>query len=39
MAKTSGAVRVVNNIQITDGARPGQPLRRAQVKPAPGAED
>jgi len=39
MAKTSGAVRVVNNIQITDGARPGQPLRHAQVKPAPGADD
>jgi len=39
MAKTSGAIRVVNNIQITDGARPGQPLRRAQVKPAPGSED
>jgi len=33
MAKTSGAVRVVNNIQISDGAKPGQPLRHAQVKP------
>jgi len=33
MAKSSGAVRVVNNIQISDGAKPGQPLRHAQVKP------
>ena len=33
MAKSAGAVRVVNNIQISDGAKPGQPLRRALVKP------
>jgi len=33
MAKSAGAVRVVNNIQISDGAKPGQPLRHAQVKP------
>jgi osmotically-inducible protein OsmY len=39
MAKTAGAVRVVNNIQISDGAKPGQPLRHAQVKPAPDDEN
>jgi osmotically-inducible protein OsmY len=39
MAKTSGAVRVVNNIQISEGARPGQPLRHAQVKPIQDAEN
>jgi len=33
MAKSAGAVRVVNNIQISNGAKPGQPLRHAQVKP------
>jgi len=33
MAKSAGAVRVVNNIQISGGAKPGQPLRHAQVKP------
>ncbi len=33
MAKSAGAVRVVNNIQISDGSKPGQPLRHAQVKP------
>lgn len=32
MAKSAGALRVVNNIQISDGAKPGQPLRRAQVE-------
>jgi len=32
MAKSAGAVRVVNNIQISDGAKPGQPLRRAKVE-------
>src|SRR5581483_10802126 len=32
MAKTAGAVRVVNNIQVTDGEKPGQPLRRAKVE-------
>jgi len=31
MAKSAGAVRVVNNIQITDGVKPGQPLRHAHV--------
>ncbi|HTP86393.1 MAG TPA: BON domain-containing protein [Bryobacteraceae bacterium] len=39
MAKAAGAVRVVNNIQITDGAKPGQPLRRAQVKPGDDADN
>ncbi|MGA3024146.1 MAG: BON domain-containing protein [Bryobacteraceae bacterium] len=39
MARTSGAVSVVNNIQISDGAKPGQPLRRAQVKPAQDTDD
>lgn len=39
MARTSGAIRVVNNIQITDGSKPGQPLRRAQVKPAANAQN
>jgi osmotically-inducible protein OsmY len=39
MAKTAGAVRVVNNIQISDGAKPGQPLRRAQVKPGQDSEN
>jgi osmotically-inducible protein OsmY len=39
MAKTSGAVRVVNNIQISGGAKPGQPLRRAQVKPGQDADN
>ena len=39
MAKTAGAVRVVNNIQISGGAKPGQPLRRAQVKPGQDAEN
>jgi len=33
MARSAGAIRVVNNIQIGDGAKPGQPLRHAQVKP------
>jgi osmotically-inducible protein OsmY len=39
MAKAAGAVRVVNNIQISDGAKPGQPLRHVQVKPAADAEN
>jgi osmotically-inducible protein OsmY len=39
MAKTAGAVRVVNNIRISDGAKPGQPLRHAQVKPDPDARN
>jgi len=33
MAKSAGAVRVVNNIQVSDGAKPGQPLHRAKVEP------
>src|SRR5579884_731249 len=32
MAKSSGAVRVVNNIQVTDGAQPGKPIRKAKVE-------
>jgi hypothetical protein len=32
MAKTAGSLRVVNNIVIVDGARPGQGLRHPQVK-------
>jgi hypothetical protein len=39
MAKSAGAVRVVNNIQISDGAKPGQPLRHAQVKPGQDEEN
>lgn len=31
MAKSAGAVRVVNNIQVTDGVKPGQPLHHAHV--------
>ena len=31
MAKSAGAVRVVNNIQVSDGAKPGQPLRHAKI--------
>ena len=33
MAKSAGAIRVVNNIQVTDGVKPGQPLHRAKVEP------
>jgi osmotically-inducible protein OsmY len=32
MAKTAGAVRVINNIQAGDGAKPSQPVRRAKVE-------
>lgn len=39
MAKSAGAVRVVNNIQISDGAKPGQPLRHAQVKAVQDSEN
>ncbi len=39
MAKTSGAVRVVNNIEVTNGAKPGQPVRHAKVEPAKPAEE
>ena len=39
MAKAAGAVRVVNNIQVSAGTKPGQPLRRAQVKPVQDAEN
>ncbi|MGA2184409.1 MAG: BON domain-containing protein [Bryobacteraceae bacterium] len=39
MAKAAGAVRVVNNIQVSDGAKPGQPLRHARVKPVQDAEN
>jgi osmotically-inducible protein OsmY len=39
MAKAAGAIRVVNNIQISDGAKPGQPLRHVQVKPGQDAEN
>ena len=39
MAKAAGAVRVVNNIQISDGAKPGQPLRHVQVKSGQEAEN
>ena len=39
MAKSSGAVRVINNIQISSGSKPGQPLRHAQVKPAQDVEN
>ena len=32
MAKSAGAVRVVNNIRVNDGLKPGQPLHRAHVE-------
>jgi osmotically-inducible protein OsmY len=32
MAKSAGAVRVVNNIRVNDGVKPGQPLHRAHVE-------
>lgn len=38
MAKSSGAVRVVNNIEIASGTKPGQPARHAKVEPAAQSE-
>ncbi len=32
MAKSSGAVRVVNNIQVNEGGKPGMPLHRAHIE-------
>ncbi len=39
MAKSAGAVRVVNNIEIAGGAKPGQPARHATVEPAVPADE
>jgi osmotically-inducible protein OsmY len=32
MARTSGAVQVINNIQVASGVKPGTPLKKAYVQ-------
>jgi hypothetical protein len=32
MARTSGAVQVINNIQVAGGEKPGTPARKAYVQ-------